>query len=124
MIVGSTRMRRLLPCALLVVAALAYPLAVVAGGLPRFPSRADCIRPATDDGKGLEVVFGHVASLGEATDLQARALEVGFQGTQVTHDGCGRYKVAIPGVPSIKIGEEIIAEARSVGLEATLEQSG
>lgn len=109
---------------MLVVVALAYPLGVVAGGLPRVPSRADCVRPATHEGEGLEVVFGHLSSLREATDLQARALKVGFQGTQVTHDGCGRYKVAIPGVPSIKVGEEIIAEARSVGLEATLEQSG
>jgi hypothetical protein len=121
--VQLTRMR-MFAYAIVIAAALAYPLAIMAGGLPRFPSRADCVRPATQDGEGLEVVFGHIASLGEAADLQAKALRVGFQGTQVTHDGCGRYKVAIPGVPSIKVGEEIIAEARSVGLEATLEQAG
>jgi len=53
--------------------------------------------------------------------LRDRSLEVGFQGTEAAQDGCGRVRVAVDGIPSIAVGEEIVREARTVGLAPTLE---
>jgi len=115
--------RLLLPWAIVLVAALAYPLAVLAGGGPRFPSRAECVHLARTDGD-LEVVFGRFESPADASALLERVLAVGFQGSQVEPDGCGLLKVAVHGIPTLKVGDEVLREARSVGLTPTLEQAG
>jgi hypothetical protein len=112
--------RRLTPLALVLVAVVAYPLAVVAGGGPRFPSPAECVHPARADGD-LEVVFGRFDSPTEAATLLSRVLAVGFKGSQIEPDGCGRFKVAVHGIPTLKVGDEVMAEARSVDLRPTLE---
>ena len=114
-------MRRLLPWTIVLVAALAYPLAVVAGGAPRFPSHAECVHPARADGD-LEVVFGRFESAAEASALLERVLAVGFKGSQMEPDGCGLLKVVVHGIPTLKVGGEVVAEARSVGLRPSLEQ--
>jgi len=111
---------RLLPWAIVLVAALGYPLLVLAGGAPRFPSAAECVHPARADGD-LEVVFGRTDSPTAAATLLDRVLAVGFKGSEVEPDGCGRWKVAVHGIPTLKVGGEVMAEARSVGLHPTLE---
>jgi hypothetical protein len=113
----------LIAWSVLVVVVLAYPVVVLAGGLPRFPSASDCVRPATADGN-LEVVFGHFSSYDDAVRARDEALRYGFQGTELVSDGCLRLKVALPDVPTIEVGREVIEEAHSVGLEPTLEHSG
>jgi hypothetical protein len=112
--------RHFLPWAIILVAALAYPLAVLVGGGPRFPTTAECVHTAHTDGD-LEVVFGRTDSPTEAATLLERVLAVGFKGSQVEPDGCGRWKVAVHGIPTLKVGGEVMAEARSVGLHPTLE---
>jgi hypothetical protein len=115
----STRAR----WALIGAVALAYPLAVsLAGGGPTFPSREDCVRPATRDGD-IEAVFGYRESELEGRGLRDRALAVGFVGTEVERDACGRARVFVRGVPTLDVGAELVEEARSVGLEVTLEQA-
>jgi hypothetical protein len=116
--------RRLAPVLVVLGAALGYPLAVLAfSGAPEFPSREDCVVEITGEGE-YEVVFGYRDSRREALELQARVNQVGFTGTDVEDDGCGRVRVSVDDVPSREVGEEVIREARSVGLEATLEQEG
>lgn len=108
------------PWAILAVLAIGYPAAVLAGGWPRFPSRADCVHPATADGN-LEVVFGRFESSAAASTELARVLAVGFKGSQLEPDGCGLVKVAVHGISTVKIGDQVISEARSVGIRAQLE---
>ena len=104
-------------------ACLAYPIAVLAGGSPRFPSRDDCVHEAID-GAEIEAVFGRFATEQEAAELRARALAVGFPGTEVVRDACGLAKVYLPGIPTLEVGREFVEEARSAGFEVTLERAG
>lgn len=105
----------------MLVAALAYPIAVVAGGGPRFPTRAECVRPAkTDD--NLEAVFGRFASRTRAEQVLRRVLQVGFEGTEIESDGCGRLKVTLHGIPTLQVGRDFVAEAQRVGFHPRLEQ--
>lgn len=106
--------------AAIVVVGLAYPIAVLAGGGARFPTPAECVHTARADGS-LEVVFGRFASADQASERLAFVLHSGFQGSQIEPDGCGLLKVAVHGIPTLKAGGEVIAEARSVGLKASLE---
>ena len=85
------------PAVLVVVAALVYPLAVVAGGAPRFPSRSDCVHTARADGD-LEVVFGYFDSEADAKPLLDKVLAVGFKGSQLELNACGQVKVAVHGI--------------------------
>jgi hypothetical protein len=113
---------RVAPWLVVAVAALGYPLAVLTfAGLPDFPSRDDCVLAPTGEGE-FQVVFGYRDSELEATKLRDRALAVGFEGTEVARNSCGRVKVFVDDVPSVDIGEEVIRQARTVGLEPTLER--
>jgi hypothetical protein len=112
--------RRLAPSALVLVAVIGYPVAVLGDGAPRFPKRTDCIRPATKDGD-IEAVFGRFDLRSEAAAELRRVLERGFTGSQIEGDGCGRLKVVVHGIPTLAVGRELTAEIRSVGLDATLE---
>lgn len=113
--------RSIVPWAVVLTAALAYPIAVLAGGSPRFPSRAECVHPAHADGD-LEVVFGYFDSQVSAQALLDRVLSVGFKGSVIERNACGRVKVAVHGITTLKVGDSVIAEARPVGLKATLEE--
>ena len=75
----------------------------------------------TGDGE-YQVVFGYSDSELEARELRDRVLAVGFQGAEVARNACGRVKVFVDDVPSREVGEEVIREARTVGLEPTLER--
>src|SRR5207248_10097558 len=114
--------KRLLPWTLVAVAALVYLAAVLTGGLPRFPSRAECVHPAKADGN-LEAVFGRFDRRTDAERTLRRVLGVGFKGSMIEADGCGRLKVDVHGVPSLAVGHELVAEAAKVGVHATLEQT-
>jgi len=108
----------------LVVAALAlvYPAVILATGNPSFPARDDCVHPATTDGD-IDAVFGYFDTALEAAEMRDRALEVGFVGTETTWNGCGRARVAVGGIPTLAVGQEFVEQARTVGLEVTLEQA-
>jgi hypothetical protein len=113
---------RLLPWLVVAVAALAYPLAVLAlAGPPGFPSRDDCALAPMGEGD-YQVVFGYSDSELEARELRDSVLAVGFEGAEVARNGCGRVKVFVDDVPSREVGEEVLREARTVGLNPTLEQ--
>lgn len=115
-------MSRIAPWLVVAVAALGYPLAVLTfAGPPDFPSRDDCVLAPTGEGE-YQVVFGYRESELEAVELRDRALAVGFEGTEVARNSCGRVKVFVDDVPSVDVGEEVIRQARTVGLEPTLER--
>jgi hypothetical protein len=102
------------------VAALAYPLGVVAGGLPRFPTRAECVHPPVA-GQKLQAVFGRFERQTAAEVLFAKVRHVGFTQAAIQDDGCGALMVSVGGIPTIGVGRRFIAEARTVGLRPTLE---
>ncbi len=105
---------------IVVVPLLAYPLYAVASGAPRFPDRTECIRPAAE-GMPADVVFGRLDSPLDAEALRDRVESVGFVGTEVLADGCGRWKVVLDNVPTVAIAREVQEEARTVDLETSLE---
>lgn len=110
------------PWLVLLVAAVAYPLAVVASGGPHFPSRAECVRPATEDGN-IEAVFARFSTSAPARSMLRRALQSGFKGTAIESDGCGFLKVTLHGIPTLEVGREFVAEAETVGFHPQLEQA-
>jgi len=115
---------RRVPLWLAVVAlALAYPAFVLATGAPEFPSRDDCVVPATTDGD-IDAVFGYFDYERDATKTRDRALATGFIGTELAWNGCGRVRVAVGGIPTLAVGAEFVEQARGVGFEVTLEQAG
>jgi hypothetical protein len=85
----------------------------------RFLEAAEC-RSEARAGEETLVVFGRTSSFAEARALQARAIEVGFQGTDIGPDACARLRVHVQ-VKSPKIGRELQAEAKTVNLHPTLE---
>jgi hypothetical protein len=115
--------RRTLPWLLVAVVALLYPLGVVAGGAPRFPSRHDCVHPARSD-ENVEAVFGRYSTTAAAEAVRERALHSGFKGVQLEADGCGLFKVTLHGIPSLAVGRDFVAEAEKVGFHPSLEQAG
>ncbi|MBA3402364.1 MAG: hypothetical protein H0U05_10315 [Actinobacteria bacterium] len=115
-------MHRFAPWLIVALAALGYPIVVLAfAGAPAFPSRADCVLAPTGEGE-YQVVFGYRDSELEALELRDQALAVGFQGTEISRDGCGRVRIAVDDIPSREVGEEVIREARTVDLDPTLER--
>jgi hypothetical protein len=113
--------RRLAPWLLVLVAALAYPLAVLAGGAPRFPTRAECVHPVVE-GQEIEAVFGRFERADDAEAEYRRVVGAGFSGTELKPDGCGFLKVAVHGIPSVDVGHELAAEAEKAGFHVTLER--
>jgi hypothetical protein len=115
--------RRIAPWLAAAALVLAYPAYVLATeGGPSFPSRDECVEPATTDGD-IIAVFGYFDSEQEAVVARDRALEVGFIGTETAPDGCGRVRVAVGGITTLEVGREFAAQARDVGLDVTLERA-
>jgi hypothetical protein len=106
--------------AIVLVPLVGYPLIAVAGGLPRFPNRAECEHGAVE-GQPVDVVFGRYDDPRSAADAGDHVVAVGFKGTEAVPDGCGRWKVVLARVPSVEIGREIQKEAGTVDLDSTLE---
>jgi hypothetical protein len=117
----STRLG--LAAAIAVIPLLVYPLMTLAGGAPRFPSRDDCVH-APLEGQPADIVYGRFDDPVAAADLLERVLAVGFAGTVLQFDACGKWQVLLEDVPSVEIAREVQAEARAVGLEPTLERAG
>jgi hypothetical protein len=113
--------RNKLPWAILLATAVIYPLAVTAGGSPRFPHRSECVHPARRDGK-LEAVFGRYSTSTRAAPVLRRVLAAGFRGTRIESDGCGLLKVALHGIPTLRVGRDFVAEARGEGFNPRLEE--
>jgi hypothetical protein len=101
---------------------VAYPLVVLAGHSPHFPSQAECARPARSDGK-VDAVFGRFRDSGRAATRLRRATELGFQGLKLEADECGDVKVVLHGVPTLAVGRDLVAEAARVYLHVVLERS-
>lgn len=99
---------------------LGYPIVTVARGPPRFPSPAECVRPAVD-GRPVDLVFGRFDDPVRGGQLREYVLSVGFEGTEMLPDGCGRWRVVLLNVPSVDIARKVQAEAASVDLAPTLE---
>jgi hypothetical protein len=112
--------RRLAPWALVLAAAIGYPVASLSGGTPNFPARSDCVDLATKDGD-IEAVFGRFDTRAAAAAHLRVVLGRGFTGSEIEGDGCGRLKVVVHGIRTLAVGREVAAEARSVGLNVTLE---
>lgn len=99
-----------------------FPLVSAAGGLPRFPTREECVRPAPRGStQPLEIVYVRSDSPEDAEQMLAEVVHFGFVGTEVVPDGCGRWKVRYDGVPSYEVALEVMNEARSVGLDPRIE---
>ena len=103
-----------------VVLGLAYPIVVLAGGGAHFPSRADCVHIAHADGD-LKVVFGRSESASDASSLLGHVLKSGFKGSLIEPDGCGLLQVSVHGIPTLEVGGQVVAEAKTVGLGASVE---
>lgn len=118
----TQRSLRLAVAAIVAVPLLGYPLVVVARDGLAFPTREECARLAHSDADGeLELVFGRFDSPVAATEHRDRVVATGFVGTEVSPDGCGRWKVSNDGIDSFAQGEGTAAEARAAGFEAWLE---
>jgi hypothetical protein len=98
-----------------------YPAFVLATGSPSFPTRDECVQPATQDGD-IDAVFGYFDSEPEAAEMRDRALGVGFQGAELQWNGCGRIRVAVGGIPTLEVGRAFVEQAAGAGFEVTLEQ--
>jgi hypothetical protein len=109
-----------LAVAIVLVAALGYPLVVLASGSPRFPTRDECVVPAVE-GQPVDLVFARFDDPMSASELAARAVAVGFTGTDWGPDGCGRWKAVLENVPSIDVAKQIQEEALTVDLHPQLE---
>jgi hypothetical protein len=119
------RPRRIgLAAAIVAVPLLAYPVAAVAGGAPRFPTRDECSRPATTDAPDLEVVYGRFEDPRAADDLLERLTDVGFIGAETEFDACGLWKVSYEAIDSLDQGEALAAEVRKAGFDAQVEYGG
>jgi hypothetical protein len=73
------------------------------------------------EGMPVDVVYGRFDSSLEAGALLERVLSVGFTGTEMLIDSCGRWEVVLEGVPDLEIARGVQEEAASVDLEPTLE---
>ncbi len=119
----TPRLRALtLASAALVV--LAYPAAVLAlGGAPRFPSRSDCAALAEplEDGSFV-AVYEREETLLEATKVRDSLITMGFTGTDVRPDGCGRWEVANPSVVTVEQARGHAEDAKRAGFVLRLEK--
>lgn len=106
---------------IVLVPLLVYPLVTLAGGGPRWPSRAECVHAAVD-GQPVAVVFGRVDDPVAADQLRDKVVSVGFKEIEALPDGCGRWKVVLENVPDLGVARGVQDEARGVGLNPTLER--
>lgn len=113
---------------IVVAAALAMPVSMLAGysghtlpgGMPRFPSEADCERGPVS-GLDVRLVIGYADSYRAATELRASAETAGIRGVRTSQDGCGRLRVHLDDFPTAAAAGSLLERARAAGLEPTLE---
>jgi hypothetical protein len=120
---GEDVRRAPLPWLAVIAAPLIYGLVVVAAnGTPHFPTRHDCIHPATRDGS-IDAVFMRFTTITAAQSLQRRVEHAGFQNVQVEGDGCGLFKVVLHGIPTLAVARDFVQEAEGAAFHPTLEQT-
>lgn len=107
--------------AIVLVALLGYPLVTLASGLPRFPTRAECARPATAEAPEVQVVYGRLDDPVAAEELLAELTGIGFVGTEIELDPCGRWKIAYMSVDSYDQATALAEQVRAQGFEAVVE---
>jgi hypothetical protein len=115
------RRRLLLVIAIVVLPLVVYPLVSVVDGAPRFPTRGECAHAARPGDSELEVVYGRLDDPVAAEELRARVLKLGFIGTELAFDACGRWKVSYDAIDSFDQGQALAEEARRVGLDPRVE---
>lgn len=108
----------------MLVALLGYSLLALAGGAPRFPTRAECVTPATGDAPDLQVVYGRFDDLVAAETLLADVTRIGFVGAELELDNCGRWKVFYDGIESFAQGQALAEQVREAGFDARVEVRG
>ncbi|MDQ3121148.1 MAG: hypothetical protein M3Q59_01275 [Actinomycetota bacterium] len=107
--------------AIVLVPLLGYPLVTLAGGSPRFPTREECGRLATDDDTSFDVVYARLPSRVAAQALLDRVLAIGFTGAELELDGCGQWKVFYDSIDSLEQGESLAEQVRAAGFDARVE---
>ena len=95
---------------------------MIASGAPRFPSRAECVKPALEDGD-IEAVFGYFDSVQEASHRAGQSTRRRLSRTEIQANACGVVQVAVGGIPTLEVGRAFAEQARSVGFEVTLVQA-
>lgn len=118
------RDRAWLAAAIVVLSLVGYPLATLAGGTPRFPSRDDCVVEATEASPDVQVVYGRFDAPAPAEELLAELDRVGLVGANVELDGCGRWKVAYEAVDSYDQARALAQQVRDAGFQAAVELEG
>jgi hypothetical protein len=108
-----------LAAAIVAVPFVIYVGTTLADGAPRFPTRAECVHAV--EGQPVDLVYGRFDSPTAADDLRDRVVSVGFTGTEVIGDGCGRWKVVLENVSSIVVASQVRAEAVKAGFAPMLE---
>lgn len=107
--------------AIVLVPLLGYPLATLAGGSPRFPTRDECGRLATADDPSFDVVYGRLGSREGAQTLLDQVSAIGFTGAELELDGCGQWKVFYDSIDSLEQGESLAEQVRAAGFDARVE---
>jgi hypothetical protein len=98
-----------------------YAAFVVGEPPARAPTPEDC-RISPTPGTLLDAVYGRDLSYRDAVALQARALEVGFEGTRIERTGCSRFRVVVTGIPEdANVQKEFAEQAERVGLPVEYE---
>ena len=120
----SGRRLLLLAATLALAPLLAFPLAVLADGGARFPSRDECAAAATADAPDLDVVYARLDDLAAAEALLTELTQVGFTGAELELDACGRWRVFYDGIPSLAQGQALVDQVRQAGFEARVELGG
>ena len=91
------------------------------GGWPTFPGTAGCAVSPVADAR-VRVVLGYADSHPEATALRERARAAGLRDVESSQDGCGRLRVYVDDVPTMKAAQALLADAQSASLSATVER--
>ena len=124
MSVRPERRRLLLVVALVAAPLLMYPLVSIAHGEPRFPSRDACAHRAQAGDAEVEVVYGRFEDPVAAEEFRAKVVALGFVGTEVGFDACGRWRVSYDAIDSFDQAQALADEARGAGLDPRVETRG
>ena len=101
------------------VAAVPAALVIIASASSLGTRLAGCEVPPSTSGP-VVVVFGRASTYAAAAALRDDVVKVGFVGTRVGFDQCGRLRVQL-GAPSLTVARQIQAEARPVPLAASIQ---
>ena len=113
---------------IVLVGLLSHPGSILVGyggsglpdDLPTFPGTAGCALPA-ESAANVRVVLGYADSHQDAAALRERARDAGLLGLETNQDGCGRVRVYVDDVPSIRAAQALVAQARASSLSSTIE---